>query len=311
MFSKNKILLIAGIFVLILLVIVFMRKKADFPDKKEAEQTIKVSEIDKTKPVLRVAVVALLSPKDTRQYYNDLLTLICAKSGYSAEIVQRQTYSEINDLMEMNELDMAFVCSGPYVEGHKKFGLKLLAVPVVRGEKTYRSYILVNIDSPIKSFKELRGKKFAFVDPNSNSGYLSPRYMLAKMKETPQSYFKETYYTYSHDKSIEAVANNSADGCAVDGLIWEFMNSNNSKTTAKTKIIEKSEPYGIPPVVINPTVKPELEEKLRNLFLTIHEDAEGKKILAELQIDKFEEGFDSMYISVREMVDWINEHGKE
>jgi len=141
------------------------------------------------------------------------------------EIIQRQTYSEINDLLGAKEVDVAFICSGPYVDGRKKFGLKILAVPVVHGEKVYRSYILVNIDSPIKSFNELRGGKFAFVDPNSNTGYLVPKYMLAKLNETPKSYFKETFFTYSHDKSIEAVSNNFADGCAIDGLIWEFMKS--------------------------------------------------------------------------------------
>ncbi|MEW6087194.1 MAG: phosphate/phosphite/phosphonate ABC transporter substrate-binding protein [bacterium] len=308
MINKKKIILTAGVFVLIFLAVIFLGKKTDFPVKKE---TLKAGEIDKTRPVLRAAVAAMLSPKSTREYYDDLLTLVGRKAGFSTEIVQRQTYSEINELLEHNELDVAFVCSGPYVEGRKKFGMKLLAVPVVRGEKVYRSYILVNIESPVKSFKELRGKKFAFVDPHSNTGFLVPKYMLAKMNETPKSFFKETFYTYSHDKSMEAVANNLTDGCAVDGLIWDFMKNAGSEITSKTKVIEKSPPYGIPPVVVNPSIKPELEEKLRGLFLTIHEDMEGKKILAELQIDRFEEGFDTMYVSVSEMQDWINAQEKE
>lgn len=311
MINKNKVVLAAVIFALTFSVIFFINKKEGLSDKKETGQTANVIEIDKTKPVLRFAVAAMLSPKSTRKYYDDLVYLACEKAGYSARIVRRQTYSEINDLMEMNELDLAFVCSGPYIEGNKKFGMKLLAVPVVRGEKVYRSYIIVNIESPARSFKELKGKKFAFVDPNSNTGYLVPKYMLAKMKETPQSFFKETYFTYSHDKSIEAVANNSVDGSAVDGLIWEFMNKTEPKTTSKTKIIAKSEPYGIPPVVINASIKPEIEEKLRDILLTIHEDAEGKKILEKIQIDRFEAGADTMYVSVREMQDWINKHGGE
>ncbi len=48
--------------------------------------------------------------------------------------------------------------------------------------------------------------------------------MLAKIEETPESFFKEYIYTYAHDKSIKAVAQGMVAGAAVDSLIWEYMN---------------------------------------------------------------------------------------
>ena len=73
-----------------------------------------------------------------------------------------------------------------------------------------------------------------------------------------------------------------------------------------TRIIKKSEPFGIPPVVVPPGLDPTLEEQQRNLFLNIHTDEKGRKILAKLMIDKFIILDDHKYDSIREMNAWIN-----
>ncbi len=85
---------------------------------------------------LKVAVAAMISPEVTRKYYNELLELIACSVDRDVEFIQRQTYAEISMLLEEKKIDMAFVCSGPYAECHDRFGLEILAVPVVNGEKS-------------------------------------------------------------------------------------------------------------------------------------------------------------------------------
>jgi phosphonate transport system substrate-binding protein len=153
----------------------------------------------------------------------------------------------------------------------------------------------------VHSFDDLRGKVFAFSDPCSNSGCLVPKYMLVRRGETPQSFFGESYYSYSHDNSIRAVAEGMADGAAVDSLIWEYLQETDPTYTARTKIVEKSPPYGIPPVVVHPGLDPELKRQLRQVFLTLHEDQEARSILRTLRIDRFEDGDDAAYDSIRAM----------
>ncbi len=63
--------------------------------------------------------------------------------------------------------------------------------PQAYGALVYYSYILVAKGSRFSSFEELRGKRFAFTDPLSNTGKLVPTYMLAKMNETPEKFFKD------------------------------------------------------------------------------------------------------------------------
>jgi phosphonate transport system substrate-binding protein len=160
-------------------------------------------------------------------------------------------------------------------------------------------------DSPYQSLDELRGKRFAFTDPLSNTGKLVPTYMLAKMNETPKRFFKEVIFTKSHDKSIKAVAQGIVDGAAVDSLIWEYLNATNPESTSKTRIIKKSTPYAIPPVVVPRNLDPGLKDKMKKAFLHAHLDPKGREILQKMKIDRFFEIHDKAYDSVREMQDWL------
>lgn len=258
-----------------------------------------------SRPVLRIAVSAMISPEATSQYYEELLRLIAERMGRRAVFLQRKTYAEVNDLVKNRQVDLAFVCSGPYTQGHDDFGMELLAVPIVHGEKVYHSYIIVNKNSDIRSFDELKGKKFAFTDPQSNTGALVPNYMLAKRGETPTTFFKEFFYSHSHDNSIKAVAEQLSDGAAVDSLIWEFLSHLDPRLTAQTRIIEKSPPYGIPPIVVHPDLDPAIKAQLKKVFLSLHQQDSATAVLAKLQIDRFAEGEDAMYDTVREMNRWL------
>ncbi len=250
---------------------------------------------------LRIGVSAIISPEETLAYYQDMFDYISAKVGVPVTFVQRKTYQEMNDLVRKNSVDAAFVCSLAYVEGHDQFGMELLVIPVVKGEPYYYSYIIVPKGSNINSLEELKGKTFAFSDPLSNSGKLSPDYMIAKSGENPETFFRLTFFTYSHDKSIQAVAEKLVDGAAVDSLVWDYENATDPKFTSRTRIISKSSPFGIPPVVVSKDLDPALKDKLRNTLLHMHEDEKGREILNSIMVDRFTEANDSLYDSIREM----------
>lgn len=254
---------------------------------------------------LRIGMGAMITPKDGYVYYQRLQHYIEKKLGMPVQLVDRENYDEMNGLLESGGVDAAFVCAGPYVEGKTKFGMELLAMPLVKGKPLYYSYIIVPRDSPAKSLRELRGKVFAFTDPKSNSGKLVPTYMLARMKQTPESFFSRVEFTYGHDLSIRAVADKLVDGAAVDSLIWEYTALKNPELTGRTRIIEKSEPYGIPPVVVRPGMNLELKKRLKEILLSAAQDPEGKEILTGMMIDGFVAGDDRNYDTIRSMNSWV------
>jgi phosphonate transport system substrate-binding protein len=255
---------------------------------------------------VRIAVGGMITPKEGVVYYRDLLRYLEEKIGEKIEYVDRESYAEINEMLRTGKLEAAFVCSGPYVDGKEQFGLELLVAPQAYGATVYYSNILVAKESAIHSFAELRGKRFAFTDPLSNTGKLVPTYMLSTMNETPEKFFKQVIFTKSHDKAIKAVAQGVVDGAAVDSLIWEYLQATNPEFTAKTRILQQSQPYAIPPVAVPHDLAPGLKAKLREAFLNAHLDPQGQQILLKMKIDKFVVIDDQAYDSVREMKQWLD-----
>lgn len=252
-------------------------------------------------PRLKVAVAAMISPKETFTYYRQFLDYLGNQLDREIQLVQRKTYGEINTLFSKGEIDLGFICSGPYAAGSENHGFEALAVPQVRGSNFYQSYLIVHKDSRFQRLEDLRDGIFAFTDPESNTGRLVPVYWLQQQGETPGSFFKKSIYTYSHDNSILAVARKLVDAAAVDGHIWEYYNLRNPGNTSKTRIIKKSEPFGNPPVVVSSYLPTKLKERIRQLLFSMHQNSDGKKILDELMIDRFIAPEEAWYDPIRQM----------
>lgn len=253
------------------------------------------------KPGLRAAVGAMISPRETFDSYRQILSYVSREMDMNLEFYQRKTYQEVNELLGEGEIDFAFICSGPYVRGRELQDFQLLVAPVVDGSSQYYSYLIVHEDSPYESLEDLRGKTFAFTDPDSNTGRMVPMYWLQQLDTSPEEFFEEIIYTYSHDNSILAVSKNLVDGAAVDHLIWEYLLKSGSTITDNTRVIKKSRPFGMPPVVASPYIDPDKAEKIKEIFLRMHESETGREILSSLMIERFAPARDDWYDSIREI----------
>ena len=220
------------------------------------------------------------------------------KVGRPVQFVQRRTYREAMEMLETGEHDFAWICSFPYAKYRNSNIFGLMAVPVFEGEPLYRSYIVVHKDRSFRTIGELEGRVFAYSDPDSNTGYIVPRQMLSGLGRNPDSYFRRTFFTYSHTETIEAVAERVADGAAVDSYVWEYLNRRAPKFTAQTKIIERSETFGFPPLVYRTSVDVELRARMTEALLTMDKDPEGHALLAELMLDRFITAPSSLYDNV-------------
>ncbi len=248
------------------------------------------------KPGLKVAVAAILSPLGTISSYQKLMTHLERLTGAPVTLVQRKTYQETNDLLARGVVDVGFVCTGAYLEGARQGGMSLLVVPQIGGATTYRSLLIVPAASSAQGLADLRGKIFAFTDPLSNSGYLYPLSLLREKGEQPEGFFARTIFTYSHDRSLAAVAEGVAAGAAVDSLVYEFTKARNPELADQVRVIWQSPEFGIPPVVVPSSAPAERREWLRRLFLGLHRDEEGRQALEALGVERFVEADPRRYV---------------
>lgn len=251
---------------------------------------------------LRVSVAAVISPRGTVDSYQPLLNYMSRRLGRPVELVQRRTYSETNELLRQGDVDLAFVCTSAYASGHDTFGMQLLVVPRVDGATTYHSVLLVPAGSVAQSMADLRGQVFAFTDPSSNTGRIYPTYLVRELGATPETFFAKTFFTYNHDDAIRAVATGLADGAAVDSLVLDYALERDPALARQVRVIHRSPPFGIPPVVVGPHAQPQVRMLIEEILVGMDRDPEGQIILRHLGVDAFVHQDDSAYDSVRELM---------
>ena len=147
------------------------------------------------------------------------------------EFVQRDRYRDTMDLLQQQKVEFAWLCDYPYVM--LKNEVRLLAVALNHDKPTYSSYLIVPTrDTQSRSVIDLKGRVFAYADPYSNTGYLVPRFELKRTGADPATFFKRTFFTWSHRKVIDAVAAGLAQGGAVDSYVWDVLNKVRPDITA-------------------------------------------------------------------------------
>jgi phosphonate transport system substrate-binding protein len=257
---------------------------------------------------LKIGLAAMISPKETLAYYNRLLAHVGRRLGRRVEMVQYRTYDEMDTALERRDVEIAFICSGPYVHDRERFGAELLVAPQAGGAPVYYAYLIVPAASPATSLADLRGKSFALTDPKSNTGRLVPEHQVwSGFGVSPEAFFSEVRYTYSHDRSIDQVASGAVDGASVDSLIYDYLAAKAPARARGTRILSRSQPFGIPPVVVHPRIDPTLKAGLKAAFLALHEDPRGKAILDAIHVERFVVPKDADYESVRELERWVAE----
>lgn len=256
---------------------------------------------------LRIAGAPMISPMEGYGYYREMLSYLSDRIGRPVTLVQRKTYHEINELLKSGGVDAAFVCSGAYVKDAEGSGIQVLVVPVVRGRPTYKSYIVVRSDAPCRRLADLEGVRFAFTDPMSFSGRYYVLYRLHQLGKRPERFFSKVVYSGGHDASVRAVARGEVDGAAVDSLVFEYMRSRGTPEAAGVKIVESSEPFGIPPFVVSRSVPEDVRRDLEETLLGMADDAKGKRILDQLALDGFVRPPEGLYDSIREILEILGE----
>lgn len=249
---------------------------------------------------LRVGITAVLIEQDIN-LNQQVAEYIGKRLNVPVDVVYRRSYSEINEMLGRAEIDMAFVCGYAYIAGRDEFGLELLASPTLNGKPLYRSYLIVPSVSEDKDLPDLRGKRYAFTDPLSNSGYLVPVFWLSQKGEDPETFFKKHIFTRAHYNSIEAVAMRIVDGASVDSYIWEHAKKTDPELVSRTRVIKESGLLPFPPVVARRGLDEKIKVRVREVLLSMNKDPDGKEILREMGLDGFVAVRDEFYSPIREM----------
>jgi phosphonate transport system substrate-binding protein len=226
------------------------------------------------------------------------------------------SYTTVIEAMGANQVDVGWLAPFAYVLAHDKNGSQVLLASVRQGSKTYRSQIVVRADSGITTIEQLRGKKFAFVDPASASGFLFPNALLAGMGIDYKTFFSDTIFAGGHDKSIIAVYNKQVDGGASFGNNIDNGPPTDARTLVLTtlpdvmtvvKPIAQTDPIPNDTVSVRAGLDPSMVKLLTDGLLYVQSTADGKAALKSLYgIDGLAPATDKDYDTVRTAAKALN-----
>jgi len=155
------------------------------------------------------------NPKTIREMYYPIIKWACEKAGYKSRMVIVHSYDALTKALKEEIVDAGWFSPFAYVEARETLdNIIPIATPIVNGRASYDGYIITSRKTGIRSLKDLKGKRFGFVDPKSASGYLFSKYALLQEGINPEKDFKEVLFLGSHDNVIRAVLQGEVDAGA-------------------------------------------------------------------------------------------------
>jgi len=132
----------------------------------------------------------------------------------------------------------------------------------------YEMEIIVPADSAIKTVADLKGKNFAFSDPNSNSGYKAPAALLRSEFGLEAEKDYKPAFSGKHDNTVLGVANKDYDAGAVANAVMYRMMARGAVERSKLRTIYKSQTFPTTGYGYVYNLKPELAAKVKEAFFT-------------------------------------------
>ncbi|NWG87803.1 MAG: phosphate/phosphite/phosphonate ABC transporter substrate-binding protein [Hydrogenophilaceae bacterium] len=166
------------------------------------------------KPLI-LAVHPYLPAKEIQQRFAPLAAYLGQTLGKPVEVRIGGSYDEHIEAIGRDRVDIAFMGPASYVRMLDQYGSKpLLGRFEVNHQPHLYGVIAVRQDSPLRALKQLKGKRFAFGDPESTMSHIVPHAML-KDAGVPLSALAEHRFLGSHKNVALAVLAGDFDAGAM------------------------------------------------------------------------------------------------
>lgn len=236
--------------------------------------------------------------------------------GIPVETFVGTNFVAVVEGMGSQQVDVGFLNPLSYVMANADYDAQVILKSVRRGSEAYRAQLTVRAGEKIpicdpakdksckETFEALKGKKLAFVDPASTSGYLFPASFMmgAGVNVEKGEWFSDVIFAGQHDTAVKGVLNKTVDAS------WTFEdvrdNLEEEVPDVKEQLVAAAYTDWIPndTVSVRQGLDGALVAKIKDALLKFAGTEKGKKVLQDLySIDGFAEARDADYRVVKEM----------
>lgn len=237
---------------------------------------------------------------------------------YKFEIKIPQSYIAVIEAFGSKGADVAALNTSGYIKAHEKYGAEARLIVLRHGKKTYQSQFIAK-KGRFKTLSDLEGKRVAFVDAASMSGYLLPLKML---QDAGVKLGGDPIFAMKHDNVVSMVYQGQTDAGATfysppdekEGIqdARRLVRTQYPDVEEKIEIVQLTDEIPNDPIVFRKDLPEELKSKLTDAFLAMVKTPEGLEAFkAVYGVTGIERATDADYESVRQMIAKLGAVGRE
>ena len=263
------------------------------------------------KPTAKMLLIGLIPEQNLfrqMERYEPLGVYLLRNTGTKVTFKILPEYGNIIDSFKSSGLDGAFFGSFTYTLAHAKVGVEVMARPLaLDNTSTYYGMIFARKDSRIRTARDMRGKRFAFVDKATTAGYLLPLdYFHEHGISDYKRYLKETYFTGTHEDAIRDVLNRKADIGAAKNTEFQRLAKADPRIMKELVVLERSLDVPENALALRKDIDASVRDLLKDALLKMNLDPYGKKVLERFGALKFIETTNKEYGVVQKYAEDIH-----
>ena len=155
--------------------------------------------------------------------FSPLADYLSQKCGQAIVVKVSESYKSHIERVGEERMDLAYLGPASYVKTFNTYGEKtLLARLEVNGSPFFYGMIITRHDSSINTLTDLKGKTFAFGDPNSTMSHLVPLHMLQEAGITIDAFNKTAFLGSHNDVALGVLGGYYDAGGVKEGVYYNY-----------------------------------------------------------------------------------------
>jgi len=255
------------------------------PDPPTGEATrLMAADLDPGVTRLRLGITPYTQESRERRDLAPLVAHVSEALGIPVELVSSGSYGELVAAITEERVDVALLSPVSYVQARAiQPALHLAARAISQGSPEYSSYIIVRRDDPAHTLADLRGRRMAWVDRLSGSGYLYPRHVLRQAGLDPERMFASAQFYGTHEAAMAALLRGEVDAAAVaSGALALPCKAGEAQTARGFRVLHKCGKLPYDALAVRAGMGREALKKITWVFQGLNNRTEyGRKVLAD------------------------------
>lgn len=231
-----------------------------------------------------------------------------ANTPYKYEVAIPSSFVAVVEAFGSKRADVASINTFGYILAHDKYGAEARLTVLRYGLATYQAQFIAKEGGSIKTLADFNGKKVAFVDPASASGFLLPKKILNDKGIKPS----QEVFAMKHDSVVSMIYQGQVDGGATFYSPSEKGEIQDARRLVKTqypdvekkiKIVELTESIPNDPIIFRKDLPEDMKKTITDAFIKYVQTPEGKETFNKVYgVTDLKVATDADYEPVRAML---------